>query len=155
MMDEKINEILGQYPIKNREFLIPILQNIQETFSYIPEEAIYIISKQLKIAPSKIYGIATFYNEFSFTPKGKYNIKVCVGTGCHLAGAEALLEEISKTLNIKAGETSRDKLFSLEAVPCMGACNLAPVISINNQYYTGQNKASIKELLENIIYNQQ
>jgi NADH-quinone oxidoreductase E subunit len=130
-----IDTILKKFPEIRQESLIPILQEIQDTVGYISEDAIIKISSHLKLASSKIYGVASFYNQFRFRPKGKYHIQVCYGTACHLFGASTFLKEIEKMLKIKDNETTRDNLFSLEVQTCIGGCGQAPVISINGDFY--------------------
>lgn len=147
-MEDKIKEILANHHHASREDLIPVLQIIQQEFDYLPEEAITLLSKDFSLPASKIYSIATFYNQFRFTSRGKYHIKVCNGTACHISGTDEILREIEKQLGIKPGEKTNDNLFSLEAAPCMGACHLAPVIHIGDSYYTHTNASEVKELLE-------
>jgi len=147
-MEDKIKEIVSEYRHAGREDLIPVLQLIQEKFDYLPEEAIPYLSREFSLPPSKIYSIATFYNQFRFTSKGKYHIKVCNGTACHISGSSEILKEIEKQLDIKPGEKTKDGLFSLEAAPCIGACSLSPVIRFNNTYYKNASADKIKEVLQ-------
>ena len=98
---------------------------------------------------SKIFGVATFYNQFRFKPLGKYNIQVCRGTACHVLGSSTVLEEVEKFVGVTAGNTSRDGMFSIEVVACIGACGLAPVVSINGDFYAKLTAESIKEILQN------
>lgn len=147
-MEDKVKKIIQTFPNNKREDLIPILQSIQEEFDYLSEEAVYCVSQELEIPPSKVYSIATFYNNFRFKAIGKYHIKVCRGTACHLSKSFEILRELEKELKIKAGEVTPDKLFSLQTVPCMGACHLSPVIRINEEYYAQIEIEQIKNLLE-------
>ncbi|HOK05384.1 MAG TPA: NADH-quinone oxidoreductase subunit NuoE [Victivallales bacterium] len=133
--NKKINEVIEKYHDKSRENLIPILQSIQEKFGYIPKDAISLIGEFLNLSSSKIYGVATFYNQFKFNPPGKYHIQVCRGTACHVKGSALILDALQKELKINSGQTTRDGLFSLEVVACIGACGLAPVISINGEFH--------------------
>lgn len=135
MVSTTIEEILAAYPHARRDDLIPILQKVQEAEGYLSREAVIAIGEHLKLPVSKIYGVATFYNQFRFQPKGKYHFMVCRGTACHVKGSLKNLEMVMKTLNLKPGQTSRDHLFSLEVVACMGACGLAPVVNINGEFY--------------------
>lgn len=114
---------------------IPILQDIQTEFNYLPEEALKYIAKNTEIAATQIFGVATFYSQFKLAPIGKYLIKVCHGTACHVGGAEKITEEIKDYLKIKEGETTFDKMFTLEVVACLGCCSLAPVMMINDKIY--------------------
>ncbi len=141
-------EILKKYPT-GRDSLIPILQDVQESEGFLSEEAIVKVGSHLNIATSKIYGVATFYNQFRFEPQGKFHIQVCRGTACHVLGSATVLDQLEKHLKIKAGQTSRDNLFSIEVVACIGACGLAPVISINGEFHAKVTAESLKEIIEN------
>ncbi len=105
---------------RHRGRLIPILQKVQQGLSYLPAEAIQIVAEYLAIPVSEVYGVATFYNQFRFTPPGKYPIKVCLGTACHVKGGEIILENFERKLEIKEGETTEDREFSIERVACVG-----------------------------------
>lgn len=116
--------------------IIPVLQETQDIFGYIPEEAIRQIASELKISSSEIYGVATFYGQFHLESRGKYIIKVCTGTACHVQGGGKILEKIIKSLNLKPGTlTTEDRLFTLEPVACLGACGMAPVMMVNEDAY--------------------
>ncbi len=145
-----VKEILREYPESGRSNLIPILQEIQERQGYLSPEAVKEVGEYLSLPASKIFGVATFYNQFRFEPKGKYHIQVCRGTACHVLGSATVLEELEKTLKIKAGQTTRDGLFSLEVVACIGACGLAPVISINGEFHARVTAASIHQIIEQL-----
>lgn len=148
MSDKRdLKEIIGKFSNINRDALIPMLQEVQDEIGYVREDAVKIIGQYLKLPTSKIYGLATFYNQFRFSPLGKYHITVCNGTGCHLEGSKTIITEIEKILNISDGETTRDGLFSLELVSCIGACGQAPVIAVNDTYYQQVDKARLKEIL--------
>ena len=144
-----IEGILAQFPQIKRNALIPMLQAVQDEYGYISEEAISRISAHLSLPASKVYGLATFYNQFSFSPRGYYHVVMCNGSSCHMHGAGELMNEISKLLDIRDGETTGDGLFSLEVQSCIGACGQSPLISINGHYHSG---ISVKELRE--IINQ-
>ena len=143
-----VEEIIKNFPQSKREYLIPILQEVQEKDGFISEEAVIKIGKHLNLSTSKIFGVATFYNQFRFEPQGKYNVQVCRGTACHVLGSATVLDELEKNLKIKAGQTSRDGLFSIEVVACIGACGLAPVIAINGEFYAKVTSESLKEIIE-------
>ncbi|MBW7846592.1 MAG: NADH-quinone oxidoreductase subunit NuoE [Bacteroidales bacterium] len=147
-MKEQVHEILNGYPAAANDSLIPILQQIQDKLGFLSEEAVIEVGKHLHMPASKIFGVATFYNQFRFTQPGKYHIQVCRGTACHVLGSATVLEEIEKQLKVKAGQTTRDKMFSLEVVACIGACGLAPVISINGEFHAKLTAESIQNILQ-------
>ena len=115
--------------------LMPIMQSAQDIFGYLPEDVQNIIAKGLDIPVSDVYGVATFYAQFTLEPKGKYIISVCLGTACYVKGAQLVLDELEKVLGIPAGSTTPDGLFTLNATRCLGACGLAPVIMVNDDVY--------------------
>jgi len=147
-METKITDTLQQSNETSRDNLIPILQQIQEKEGYLSEQAIIEVGKKLNLPSSKIYGVATFYNQFRFQPVGKYHIQLCRGTACHILGSATVLDELQRILKIKAGQTSKDKLFSIEVVACIGACGLAPVIAINGEFFAKVSTASIHDIIE-------
>jgi NADH-quinone oxidoreductase subunit E len=130
-----VDSVLKKHPRAGRDALIPILQEVQESQGYLSRESVMRISKHLNLPATKIYGVATFYNQFRFHPKGKYHFMVCRGTACHVKGSSRVLEMAQKLLKLKPGQTSRDRLFSLETVACMGACGLSPVMNLNGEFY--------------------
>jgi NADH-quinone oxidoreductase subunit E len=150
-MKEKVEEILVKYSHAGRDCLIPILQEIQDQIGYLSEESIEMLSSHLDLASSKIYGLATFYNQFRFQPKGKCHVQVCHGTSCHLLGATTIAEQIEKSLKVKIGQTTRNGNFSLEEVPCMGACAHAPAIQVNGKFYCYLTEGSLRELLDELL----
>ena len=115
--------------------LIPLLQRIQEKFRYIPEEAIKQMSRFLRISENQIFGVASFYSQFKFVEPGKYTIKVCMGTACHVRGSQSILDEFKRWLHIEPGQTTDDKLFTLETVNCLGACALGPIVVFDADYH--------------------
>jgi len=115
--------------------LIPVLHKAQELFGYLPEEIMSHVAKKLVIPAAKVYGVVSFYSFFTMTPKGKFNVNVCLGTACFVRGAEKVRNEFEKHLDIKPGETSEDGLFSLSTIRCIGACGLAPVVMVNEKVY--------------------
>ncbi len=147
-MEETIASILKRHPDARRDSLIPILQEVQEAEGYISKDALAAISRHLNLPSSKIYGVATFYNMFRFQPRGKYHIMCCRGTACHVKGSGKVLDTIVKTLKIEPGQTTKDKLFSLEVVACMGACALSPALCINEVFYAKVSPAKITQLIE-------
>lgn len=132
----KIIEIIERY---KGEGLISVLQKLQEVFNYLPADVIDIVSSEMKIPLSRIYGVITFYTHFSLKRRGKYMIRICKGTACHVKGQEEILTRIKRLIGINEGETSPDFLFTLETVACVGACALAPVMVINNEYFGKMN----------------
>ena len=144
---DKVNEILTSFT-GNKAELIPILQQIQQAFGYLPEDAMRQISDFVNVPECSIYGVATFYAQFKFTPVGRNVIKVCRGTGCYVKGAPRLLDEIEARLGIKDGETTPDMEYTLETVACFGSCALAPVIVINDRVYGNVTVEKIREILD-------
>ncbi len=147
MQQNGVDTILQRFPAAKRDSLIPILQEIQEEQGYLSREAVTEIGRHLNLPASKIYGVATFYNQFRFQPIGKYHIQVCRGTACHVKGSAGVLKTLQQELKIKPGETSRDGLFSLEVVACIGACGLAPVISVNGEFHAGVQTGQVRKIL--------
>lgn len=147
-MKTDIDVILEKRPDAGRDSLIPILQEVQEQEGYLSREAVVKIGEHLNLRASKIYGVATFYNQFRFQPLGRYHIQVCRGTACHVKGSLALLERLRRELAIDPGETTRDGLFSLEVVACIGACGLAPVISVNGEFHASLVSDDIPGILD-------
>jgi len=128
---EDIAEMLSRSE-KQRENLIPILQEIQQRHSYLSPDAMEMVAQHLGISSSEVYGVATFYNQFRFHPPGKHQIKVCLGTACHVVGGDIILENFERKLGIKDGETTPDREFSIERVACVGCCALAPVAIVDD-----------------------
>jgi len=147
-----IDGILQQYEYK-KSYLIAMLQKVQEHYKYLPEEAMtYIGEKVDGLSPATVYGVATFYAQFSLEPKGKYEIKVCDGTACHVRGSMPVLNAIRNKLNLKEGKiTSDDGLFSLEIVSCLGACGLAPVVVINEKVYPQMTSDAVSIILDTLL----
>jgi len=131
---EKLDKFISEQKDKKGP-LMPILQKAQEIFGYLPIELQNHIAEALGIPLTDIYGVATFYSQFSLTPKGEYQVGVCMGTACYVRGAQKILDEFAKILDVKVGQTTNDGKFTLEATRCLGACGLAPVIMINDEVY--------------------
>jgi NADH-quinone oxidoreductase subunit E len=146
----KVDEIFEKYKHAKRDALIPVLQEVQETEGYLSRESVIQISRRLGLPASKVYGVATFYNQFRFQPKGRFHVQVCRGTACHVKGSHSVLEAMKLELNIQPGQTSRDGLFSLEVVACIGACGLAPVISVNGEFYAGMTPDKARKIVSTI-----
>ncbi len=148
----KLDEILASYDYKKSN-LIAILQKIQEVYKYLPEDAmIYVGTKIEGLSPATVFGVATFYAQFSLEPKGKYEIKVCDGTACHVRGSMPVLNAIKSKLELKDGAmTTEDGMFSLETVSCLGACGLAPVVVINDKVYPQMTSDAINIVLDTLL----
>ena len=121
---------------KDQRELIHILHDTQKEFGYIPAQSISQISRELKISESEIFGVLTFYKAFTLEPRGKYQITVCLGTACHVRGGVQIVEEMERKLNIKVGQTSSNRKFTLETVNCLGCCAIGPVVVVNGKYYS-------------------
>lgn len=145
----KLVKILKKYQNKPNE-AIHCLQEVQECFGYIPEESLNEISKALNVPESDLYGIITFYALFRLTPKAKYNIDVCMGTACFIQGADGLVEELQRTLDIKMGESTKDGKFALTNTRCVGCCGMAPVVTVNGEVHGKVKRDQIKSILEGL-----
>ncbi len=127
--------------------LISVLHKAQEVFGYLPEEVQRFVSEKLNLPLSKVYGVVTFYSFFTMKPKGKYPISVCMGTACYVRGSEKVLKELKKMLNIEVGETTADGKFSIDALRCIGACGLAPVIMVGEKVYGNVTPEQVKDIM--------
>lgn len=134
---DRLADVLAHWPDAGRDALIPILQETQEAFGYLPREAMLRISQHLNLPASKVFGVATFYNQFRFQAPGRHRIQVCRGTACHVKGSAAVLEALCRHLKIQPGQTTKDGMFSVEVVACIGACGLAPVIAVDGEFHAG------------------
>jgi NADH-quinone oxidoreductase subunit E len=143
---KQLEEILFRYK-GDKGDLIPILQDAQESFGYLPEGVMQRIAKFLRLPESVVYGVSTFYAQFTFIPTGKKRVKVCRGTACHVRGGARILREVEKRLGIKPGETSADMEYSLETIACFGSCALAPVVVINKNVYGRMTTAKVGQIL--------
>lgn len=146
-MKSSLEQVLDNYSNPKRDSLIPILQQIQDIEGFLSRASVEGVAEKLNIPTSKIFGVATFYNQFKFIAPGKNHIQVCRGTACHVLGSSTVLEEVENILKVKSGETTRDGEFSVEVVACIGACGLAPVISVNGNFHAKVTKESINEIL--------
>ena len=144
--NSELKEILEKYE-KDKSNLIQILNQVQEKYGYISQDAQKEISEYLDISMAEVYGVITFYSRFTLKPKGKYNIAVCLGTACFVKGSEKVLDKVKEILKIDVGQTTDDGLFSIEATRCVGACGLAPVFTVNDEVY---GKAT-PEMVESVI----
>lgn len=146
-MEQNMESVFSDFKGESNE-LIQILQKVQAEFGYLSDEAILNVSEFIKVPKSKIYGVATFYEQFRFTPIGKNHIMLCRGTACHVKGAPRILDEIENHLKIKTGETTPDGEYSLEAVACIGCCALAPCIMINDEVKANLTPDKVKNLFK-------
>jgi NADH-quinone oxidoreductase subunit E len=147
-MTKSLANVFSLFHGKNEE-LIPLLQKVQEEFGFLSEESMREISRFAKVPLSRVYGVATFYAQFRFKPKGENHVMLCRGTACHVKGAGRILEEIEKHLKIKEGETSEDQKYSLESVACIGACSLAPCVMVNNKVEANLSPRKIEKIFNN------
>lgn len=146
----KLDEILQKHDYSST-MLIAIMQDIQKEYHYLPQEALSYIADKLKISEAKIYGVATFYENFSLEPKGKYVIKICDGTACHVRKSVPILEEFRKELKVTEDKpTTDDMLFTVETVSCLGACGLAPVCTVNDHVHPAMTPEKAKALIEEL-----
>jgi NADH:ubiquinone oxidoreductase subunit E len=145
-----MDQIFEKYSLKKPENLIPLLQEIQETNGYLTDEIIEKVSAHLSIPTNRIYGVATFYDQFRFKRRGMFHIQVCRGTTCYLCSSSSYLKEIEKLLKVQDGSVTRDKKFSLETVNCMGGCSQSPVIRINDTYYHHLSVADLGEIIRTL-----
>ena len=132
----------------DKENLIMILQEIQKQYNYLPHPALSYVSEKLGIPLSRIYGVATFYSTFSLEPRGRNIISICLGTACHVRGGDKVMDRLEESLNIKNGETTEDKRFTLESVRCIGCCSLGPVVKINEDIHGRIGADEVKKILE-------
>lgn len=140
------SDIIKKYG-NDKKYTLAMLQDIQRKFNYIPREAMDILSEQLDVPLSKLYGIATFYKALSLKPRGRNVIRVCDGTACHIRSSQLLIDEIERILGIRPGETSPDGEFTLETVNCLGSCAIAPVMVMNETYYGKVTPAKLRDII--------
>jgi NADH-quinone oxidoreductase subunit E len=146
-VNENYSALISRYPAE-RSSLIPILQEIQSVERYLPADGIFQVADYLKLPVSKIFGVATFYNQFKLTKPGLHEIQICRGTACHVNGSQNLLDIISAELGIESGETTSDDFFSLEIVACLGACSMAPVMTIDGEFYGRLDRKKVHAILD-------
>jgi len=144
---ERVDDIIERYD-GDPSWLVMILQDVQEVYNYLPASALRQVAARLGLGLGHVYNVATFYSSFSLKERGKHLIRVCDGTACHLRGAVNLRDEITRVLGIRAGETTADKMFTLEIVACLGACALAPVMAVGSQYHGQMAVDSLRVTLE-------
>ncbi len=147
-MNDNINILLSEFH-GTKDEIIPILQRVQDAYGYLSDQAMSAIARFTHVPKSKVYGVATFYAQFRFKPRGKTHAMVCRGTACHVNGAQRILEEIEETIGVKEGNTSEDLEYSLETVACIGACSLAPAVMINNTVEAKLDAKKVRKLFGN------
>jgi NADH-quinone oxidoreductase subunit E len=147
MNDHRLQGILESHKAQ-KSSLITVLHDVQKEFGYFSEDTANHIAKELKIPLNRVYSVITFYDRFSLTPKGNNIVMVCEGTACHIRGGKRVLDEVEKTLGIKAGETTKDRKFSLERVACLGCCALAPTMVVNDKTYGKMTPKKAHEILK-------
>jgi len=144
-IEEKLDEILSHHS-GGRDELIPLLQEVQEQFRYLPPEAMQRIARFLRTPESAVFGVGTFYAQFKFTPSGRRIVRVCRGTACHVRGVAQVLGEVERRLGVKPGETTEDREYTLETVACIGACALAPTMRIDDETYGQMTTKKVAEV---------
>ena len=144
--ERTIMEICGRYKDEKTPLMM-ILSDIQKEYGYIPLDVQEIVSEKTGISVAEIYGVVTFYSFFSLTPKGKYVIGCCLGTACYVKGAQQVIDKFSEELQIKPGETTDDGMFTLDALRCIGACGIAPAVSINGKVYPKMTVSQVREVI--------
>ena len=147
-MDEaRLESILSRYEGETYD-LIPVLQDIQDNYGFLPKEELKVVAKNLQVPVTQVYSVATFYKMFSLVPKGRNQLKVCLGTTCHLKGGQRLVDSLESRLGVEVGYTSKDGEFSLETVGCLGSCAQAPVMMINDKYYARVTADKVPKILK-------
>jgi len=145
--NQSLPPVLGQFPAEAGS-LIPILQSVQAHAGYISSQAVWEISQALRLTESRVYGVASFYSQFRFTPPGRHRFHVCLGTACHVRGGQALLDTLELKLGIREGETTPDREFEINRVACLGCCALAPVVKVGDHIYARVSVLKLRELVE-------
>lgn len=146
----EVDRILDQHG-KDRRGLIPSLLRIQNAYHYLPADALQRVSERMEIPIIQVYQVASFYKAFSLKPRGEHLITVCLGTACHVRGGEMIIDQIGRLLDIKAGETTKDMRFTLEAVNCLGCCALGPVMVVDGKYYGSMAVSKVEKVLEKFM----
>lgn len=148
--EEQMTELLAciEKERGERGALMPVLHEAQRIYGYLPAEVQTVIAEQLNVPLAEVYGVATFYSQFSLNPKGKHKVSVCLGTACYVKGSDKILEAIERELRIKCGECTPDKKFSIESCRCVGACGLAPVMIVDGEVYGKLSPADVKGILD-------
>lgn len=151
-MAPDLETILKKYRQGKREDLIPLLQEIQNIAGYLSEEAIVRVGSHLGLSTTKIYGLATFYDQFRFIPSGKVNIKICRGTSCFMNGSQAVIDKFREELRISPGQTTRNGNFSIDIISCMGGCFHGPLLMVNGEYHIHVRPEQVPDLIKKLKY---
>jgi len=144
---QRIDEFIGRYG-ESQGALIQVLQDIQAEYKYVPKGALKYLAERLRVPLSEAYNVATFYESFSLQPKGRNHVCVCLGTACHVRGAQLILEKFERDLKLRQGQTSADGEWTLDRVGCVGACALGPIVTLNGEYHGHMNLAKVDKLLK-------
>ncbi len=150
MNKENLDKILAAYPANRKEGLIPLLQDMQAEFGYLTDELLEVAGQYLNLPSNKVYGVATFYDQFRFRPLGHVHIRICRGTACHLYGSHTYLAELEKQLVVRKGTTRKDRRVSLEVTDCLGACDSAPVVIVNGVRHTRVAAADLERIIRSL-----
>lgn len=149
ILAEEIIGIIQAYPGQKR-YILAMMQDIQKKCNYLPREGLELIARHVETPFARVYAMATFYKAFSLVPRGKYHLKVCDGTACHIKSSAVLIDQVRSTLAIQPGETSPDGLFSIETVNCIGACAIAPVLMVNEKIYSKVSSSGILDIIDGL-----
>lgn len=144
---EKLDTILTHYEASSAN-LIPVLQDIQDEFNYLPKDELKVVASRLQVPLTQVYSVATFFKMFSLEPKGRHQVRVCLGTACHLRGGQRLVETVSRRLGVETGHATEDLQFSLETVGCLGSCAQAPLMMIDNKYFGRMSVDKVPKILK-------
>jgi NADH-quinone oxidoreductase subunit E len=148
-MEDKVKNIIKKYG-SDKSFIVPILQDVQREFNYLPKDALCAVSSQLSVPISRVYEVVTFYKAFSLKPKGRYQLTLCMGTACHVRGADLIARNVEDILGIREGDTTPDLEYSFETVGCLGACALGPILVVNGEYHGHMNIAKSTKILKKL-----
>jgi NADH-quinone oxidoreductase subunit E len=148
-MDDKTQTIIERFK-SGRSTLVGVLQDISQEYGYLPEELLREVSARIQVPISLFYSLATFYKSFRLEPIGRKHVCVCVGTACHVRGADQVVDTLERELHLRAGETSDDRAYTLETVNCLGACALGPLVTVNGEYYSKMDQKKVTRLLKSI-----
>jgi NADH-quinone oxidoreductase subunit E len=152
MNSQAVEGIIGKHQAK-KTALISILHDIQDRYNYLPDGALKKVAQRLEMDLPNLYGVATFYKSFSLVPRGKHSITLCCGTACHVRGGPKILKEVTQLLNIEPGQTTKDKMFSLQAVNCLGVCAIGPVMLVDEKYYGEMNPIKARKIIAKLNGN--
>ena len=145
-MHDELSDVFAAFS-RERKYLIPILQKVQEKLGYLPEEAISEVARFLRLSKNEVFGVASFYAQFRFERQGEHGVKVCLGTACHVRGGGRIMDTVKQGIGLEPGETSEDYKFSLERVACFGSCALAPVMVVDKKVYGRMTTAKARQVL--------